>query len=191
MICAVCCGTKRLTEIPCPSDCTYLISARDHPPAIVVRQQQRDFTLVLRLMQDLSEPQRELLLLIGAFVAEYRPSELQTLIDDDVLDASRALASTFETAARGVIYEHPAASATGERLGAALKAFVADASKRAAVSERDGVVVLRRIETAIRDLRASEPGSPRALLDLFTRMLRRPGTSDAKASEAPSRLIVP
>ncbi len=32
-ICAVCCGTKRLTQIPCPSDCVYLASAREHPPA--------------------------------------------------------------------------------------------------------------------------------------------------------------
>jgi hypothetical protein len=191
MICAVCCGTKRLTEIPCPSDCTYLISARDHPPAMVVRQQQRDLTLLLRLMQDLTEPQRELLLLIGAFVLEYRPSELQTLIDDDVLDASRALAATLETAARGVIYQHPAASATGERLGAAINAFVTDASKRTPIPERDCAVVLRRIEAAVPELRASEPGSPRALLDLFARVIRRPAAADAKTPEAPSGLIVP
>jgi hypothetical protein len=191
MICAVCCGTKRLTEIPCPSDCTYLVSARDHPPAVVVRQQQRDLGVVVRLMQDLTEPQRELLLLIGAFVVDYRPSGLQTLIDDDVLDASRALASTFETAARGVIYEHPAASATGERLAAAVKTFVSDASKRTPLPQRDCAVVLRRIEAAVQELRTSDPGSPRALLDLLARVIRRPGASDAKAPEAPSRLIVP
>ena len=28
LICAVCCGTKRLTEIACPSDCGYLATAR-------------------------------------------------------------------------------------------------------------------------------------------------------------------
>jgi hypothetical protein len=191
MICAVCCGTKRLTEIPCPSDCPYLISAREHPPAIIVRQQQHDLTLVLRLMQDLTEPQRELLLLTGAFVSEYRPSELQALIDDDLLDAARALAATFETASRGVIYEHPAASATGERLRAALKTFVADASKRASLAERDCAVVLRRIETGVQELRTSDRGAPRALLDLFARVIRRPAASETKASEAPSRLIVP
>src|SRR4029079_6022625 len=31
-ICAVCCGTKRLVEIQCPSDCAYLATAREHPP---------------------------------------------------------------------------------------------------------------------------------------------------------------
>src|SRR5262245_27935296 len=43
LICAVCCGTKRLVEIRCPSDCSYLASAREHPAAVVVRQQQHDF----------------------------------------------------------------------------------------------------------------------------------------------------
>ena len=41
-ICAVCCGTKRLIEIALPGDCVYLASAREHPPAVAVRQQQRD-----------------------------------------------------------------------------------------------------------------------------------------------------
>src|SRR5215470_8411305 len=41
-ICAVCCGTKRLVQIHCPSDCTWLASAREHPPAVVVRRHQRD-----------------------------------------------------------------------------------------------------------------------------------------------------
>jgi hypothetical protein len=36
-ICAVCCGTKRLVEIQCPSDCVYLAVSREHPPAAVVR----------------------------------------------------------------------------------------------------------------------------------------------------------
>ncbi|SVD73437.1 uncharacterized protein METZ01_LOCUS426291, partial [marine metagenome] len=41
-ICAVCCGTKRLVEINCPSDCGYLASSKAHPPAVVQRQQERD-----------------------------------------------------------------------------------------------------------------------------------------------------
>ena len=45
-ICAVCCGTKRLVQISCPSDCPYLASAREHPPAVLVRQQQHDLGLL-------------------------------------------------------------------------------------------------------------------------------------------------
>ena len=41
-ICPICCGTKRLVEIQCPSNCAYLASAREHPAAVVRRQQERD-----------------------------------------------------------------------------------------------------------------------------------------------------
>ena len=42
----MCCGTKRLAEIRCPSDCTYLVSAREHPAAVVRRQQETGVDVV-------------------------------------------------------------------------------------------------------------------------------------------------
>jgi len=53
-ICSICCGTKRLVEVPCPSDCGYLASAREHPPAVVVRQRQKDLGLLAHFMRDLN-----------------------------------------------------------------------------------------------------------------------------------------
>ena len=53
----MCCGTKRLTEIACPSDCVYLAAAREHPPAVAVRRQKHDIGSVARHMRDLSEQQ--------------------------------------------------------------------------------------------------------------------------------------
>src|SRR6185436_14797272 len=67
-ICAVCCGTKRLVQIQCPSDCTWLASAREHPAAIVVRQQQRDVGLLLQVLRDFGERQSQLFLLIATFL---------------------------------------------------------------------------------------------------------------------------
>src|SRR3954469_9620703 len=75
-ICAVCCGTKRLSEIQCPSDCTWLASARDHPPAVAVRQQQRDTGLLGAFMRDLSQRQSQIFFLINTFLAAYKPDEL-------------------------------------------------------------------------------------------------------------------
>src|SRR6266487_4501371 len=128
-ICAVCCGTKRLVEIHCPSDCAYLASAREHPPAVVLRQQQRDAELLAQVILELSDRQSQLFLLIAAFLLDYQPPELQPLIDDDVAEAAAALASTFETASRGVIYEHRPASLPAERLTAALKPLIVEAGK--------------------------------------------------------------
>jgi hypothetical protein len=67
-ICAVCCGTKRLVEIQCPSDCPWLASAREHPPAVAVRQQQRDFGVMLEGMRDFSRRQSQLFILVTTFL---------------------------------------------------------------------------------------------------------------------------
>src|SRR5436309_1433577 len=104
-ICAVCCGTKRLVQIRCPSDCAWLASAREHPPAAVVRRQQQDVGVLLQSMRDFSQRQSQLFFLVNSFVLGYTPADFQTLVDDDVAEAAEALAATYETAARGVIYE--------------------------------------------------------------------------------------
>ena len=171
-ICAVCCGTKRLVQIRCPSDCAWLATAREHPPAVVVRQQQRDIGLLVQFMRDLSERQSRLFFLITAFLARYQAPELQTPIDEDVAEAMGALAATFETASRGLIYDHRPASVLAERLTTALKPVLAEAGNGAGSSfERDAAVVLRRLEEAVRDVRALEAGNREAFLDLLRRVI--------------------
>jgi len=190
----VCCGTKRLTQIRCPSDCIYLATAREHPPAVAVRQQQRDVSLAVQFMRDFGERQSQLFLMIATFLARYEPGELQSIVDDDVHEAVSALASTFETAARGVIYDHRPASLPAERLAGTLKPLLLEAGKHGGTAfERDTAVVLRRIADAIGETRSQEPGNHRAFLDLLGRIVRK---SDGKPEEPPadsenSRLIVP
>lgn len=193
-ICSVCCGTKRLVEIHCPSDCPYLSSAREHPAAAVLRQQQRDVGRLVHALRDLNERQSHLFFLVATFLTRYESPELQPLIDDDVAEAAAALAATFETASRGVIYEHRPASLPAGRLATALKQLLAETAKRTSSSfERDAAVILRRIEEAARELRAADPSERRALIDLLARVIE-PADAEAPASQAlpePSRLIVP
>ena len=189
-ICAVCCGTKRLVEIQCPSDCVYLATAREHPPAAILRRQQRDVELLVRFMRDLNQRQSELFFLIDAFLLRYHPPELQPLIDDDVIEAAAALAATSETATRGVIYEHRPPSPPAERLAAALKPLLARAGQNGGTPfERDAAVVLRRIEEAAREARAIDRDNRRAFLDLLARVI--PDSSEQEAPPASPRLIVP
>ena len=190
-ICAVCCGTKRLVEIQCPSDCVYLAVAREHPPAAVVRQQQRDIQLLVRFIRDFNERQSQLFFLIDAFLLRYQPPELQLLIDEDVIDAAASLAATSETAARGVIYEHRPASPPAERLVAALKPLLAKAGQGGGTPfERDAAVVLRRIEEAAREARAVDRENRRAFLDLLGLVIPESEEEERPSSAAP-RLIVP
>jgi len=183
-ICAICCGTKRLVQIQCPPDCAWLASAREHPPAITVRQQQRDIALLVNFMRDFSERQSQLFFLINTFIAGYQPAELQALIDDDVTEAMGALASTYETAVRGVIYDHRPASLPADRLSAALRPVLAEAGKNLGTAfERDAAVVLRRVAEAVRDVRATSTGehadSRRGYLELLSRVIRRPEPPNA------------
>jgi hypothetical protein len=196
-ICAVCCGTKRLVQIRCPSDCAWLASAREHPPAAVVRQQQRDVALLLPLMRDLSERQSQLFFLLSTFIARYEPPELQPLLDDDVVESASALAATFETASRGVIYEHRPASLSGDRLMTALKTVLAEAGRGlGSAFERDAISVLRLMATAATEIRSLEPANRHAFLDLLGRVIvREPEAREQEraGSEPPtsSGLIVP
>jgi hypothetical protein len=166
------------------------LSAREHPPATVVRQQQRDVGLLVRFMRDFSERQSQLFFMIAAFLARYEAPELQAPLDDDVAEAMGSLAATFETASRGLIYDHRPASVLAERLTAALKPVLAEAGQGAGSAfERDAAAVLRRLQEAVGDVRATDQANRRAFLDLLGRVITTP---DTPAKEPPdrSRLIV-
>ncbi len=192
-ICAVCCGTKRVTQIQCPGDCVYLTSAREHPPAVAVRRQQRDLAVVIHAMRDFNRRQSDLFLVTATFLGRYPSVDLQPLIDEDCQEAAAALAATYETSSRGVIYDHRPASLPAERLLAALKPVLAEAGQGGGTPfERDAGVVLRRVEEAVRDTRAAEPDNRRAFLELLGRIVRKedPDQPQAGAAQSP-RLIVP
>jgi hypothetical protein len=197
-ICAVCCGTKRLTQIACPSDCVYLAIARDHPPAVVVRQHKHDVAALVRHMRDLGEQQSQLFFLIATFLLQYQPPELNPLIDEDVAEGMDALAATFETAARGVIYEHRAASLSADRLVSGLKPLLTEAGQTlGSAFQRDASVVLRRIAAAAREGTADGAGNRRAFLDLIGRVIHQrdreaadPDEAAAKTDDGP-RVIIP
>src|SRR5262245_991046 len=139
---------------------------------------------MVQFMRDLNQRQSQLFFLIAMFLARYEPPELQPLIDDDVREAAAALAATFETASRGVIYEHRPASLPAERLMAALKPILAEAGKgKGSAFERDAAVVLRRFEEGARDLAAAGTGNRREFLETLRRMVREVGAPPAEAPE--------
>jgi hypothetical protein len=195
-ICAVCCGTKRLSEIACPSDCAYLASAREHPAAVVRRQQERDVAVLLPTIQHLTERQYQLFFLFQTVIARHKPEGFARLVDDDVADAAAALAGTMETASRGVIYEHATQSVVAQRLMTDMKGMLAELrEQRAKVYDGEAAMVLRAIERGARDARKAGGGDA-AYLTLMTRLLqqnaqRQPDAGGtANATERPS-LILP
>ena len=149
----------------------------------------------MKFMRDFSRRQSQLFLLVTTFLVRYEPPELQRPIDEDVADALGALASTFETASRGLIYEHRPASLAAGHLISALKPVLAEAGQGGGTPfERDAVVVLRRVADAVADVRAVEAGNARAFLDLLARVIHSTEGEEgpeATPSPDPPRLILP
>lgn len=192
-ICAVCCGTKRLVEINCPSDCGYLTTARSHPPAVIQRQQEMDRAMLLPLLQGLSERQARVFLMLAAATSRHQSDALQKLVDDDIAQAAGALAATLETAAKGIVYEHQPASLAAARLMAELKSVVDEVVKNAGSAlERDAAIALRRIEHAAKAMAKLRPDT-NEFQQLLARVLAPPPGSDEPQAPAPtaSSLIIP
>lgn len=185
-ICAVCCGTKRLTEIDCPSDCVHLAAAREHPAAVVRRQQERDTALMMPSVRHLNERQQQLFFLFHTVIARHVSDGLARLVDDDVADAAASIAATIETAARGVIYEHAAASLPAQKLSGEMKAMLGEVRNSGAkIYDGEVGITLRAIESGARETRKMDPGAgDQAYIDLMRRLLgvRAAATQDGTAA---------
>ena len=190
-ICSVCCGTKRLVEINCPDTCVHLSAARANPPAAVRRQNEADLTQLLPAIQALTERQNQLFFVFQSVISRHRPEGFARLVDADVADAAGAVAATLETAAKGVIYEHPARSALASQLAGALSALLQQIrAEGATVYDREAAIALRAIEQGARTI--GRPDAPDAYLSLMGRLLQVNRTAEAQApSGQPGSIIIP
>lgn len=193
-ICTVCCATKRMVEINCPPDCPHLAAAREHPAAAVKRQQERDVAILLPTIRELTERQYQLFFLFQTTIARHTPEGFARLNDDDVADAAGALAATFETAARGVIYEHAPESLVARRLADDLRSMLEEMKKQGAkVFDHEVAVVLRAIENGAREVRRQSDGDAAAYLTLIGRLLQvnRMAKSEDSKDQAQSSIVLP
>ena len=194
-ICTVCCATKRLVEINCPPDCPHLAAAREHPAAVVKRPQERDVAVLLPTIRELTERQQQLFFLFQTAIARHAPDGFARLNDDDVANATAALAATCETAARGVIYEHDPESPVARHLAGDLRTLLDEMRKQGAkVYDHEAAVVLRAIESGAREVRKYSDGANDAYLTLMGRLLRvnrMTGTDSGTKEPAPSSIVLP
>jgi hypothetical protein len=204
-ICAVCCGTKRTVEIACPPDCGYLASAQSHPPAAVRRRQERDLAFIMAMREGLTEAQADLLWGLLGLIGAHQADPLVRLTDEDLAGAAGAMAATFETSARGVIYEHRPDSLAAQRLTTDFKAFFAEVSEKlqgVSVSkmERDAVAVLRHVEASTRGARKLLDEGPDTGLQMVGRVVRAINASgghdhhhhhpESVVADAPTSLLI-
>ena len=186
-ICAVCCGTKRLVEIRCPSDCGYLASARQHPPALVKRQRDQDVALLMPAVAELTDRQSRFFFLFQSIVARQPDDPLRPLLDTDVAEAAQSLAKTLDTASRGLIYEQTPQSLPAQELTAALRGAYQEVVGRLegprTPLERDAARALGALAEAARRVGPLAGDDRRGLLELARRLLK-PAAGESPGDEA-------
>ena len=191
-ICTICCGTKRLVEIQCPDTCVHLATAREHPAAVVKKQQERDVAVLLPTISHLTERQHQIFFLIHSVIARHKPEALSRLLDEDVAQAAAAVAATLETAGRGVLYEHTPASLPAQRLAKEMTAMLAEVRAHGTkVYDGEVAIALRAIERGARDGQKQAAGDT-AYVSLIDRLLHmRRQASPEEAAKPASSLILP
>lgn len=151
---------------------------------------------LLPTIRHLTERQYQLFFLFQTQVARHKPEGFARLVDDDVAEAAQACASTLETAARGVIYEHAPQSLPAQKLATELKTLLAQMKEQGAVVyDHEVAIVLRAIEQGSRQTRNVSEGGDTAYLSLMGRLLQlnhaaREQTSPDSGT-GPSPLILP
>ena len=185
-ICSGCCGAKRQKQIACPPDCVYLESATTHPPAVVQRQRERDGGFLVALLHGLTGPQQQLAAMLLEFLAGDRP-EAPGLVDADVERAAIALAQTYETASRGIVYEHAAGTAAAQRLALELKQLIETNRANGAppLGSRHPAGILRRVEAGAHEARRAldEGDNERAWLSMLRRVWKSAGDGADRARD--------
>jgi hypothetical protein len=176
-----------------------LKAAETHPPASVRRQQERDLGFLMAMHDGLSPAQSELYRAVLTFVVGFRSDPLTRVVDEDIADGAASLAATYETAGRGVIFEHRPQSLIAQRFVTDLQAFLgqlaAQSQGAARHLERDAAVVLRRLEAGARNVRTTVDEGPSTALDIISRVLTNAARQTSSRGgdpvvEAPRPLII-
>jgi hypothetical protein len=154
----------------------------------------------MAMHEGLSPAQSELFWAVLTFVGGFRGDPLMKVVDEDLADGAAALAATYETAGRGVIYEHRPQSLVSQRFVTDLQGFLGKLAAQAepAVArnlERDAAVILRRLEAGARQVRKTIDEGPTTALDMISRVVAHaareaPARSAAPPGEPPRSMII-
>lgn len=127
-------------------------------------------------MARLSDTRQQLFLFTLTLISRYRGDGLDAASDADAASAAAALAGTYETASKGLIYEQRPDSIPAQRMADGIRAmFERLGHGRPTAFAADAAAVLRQVEDCVTAARRAAPGDPRAFLALAERMSARLG----------------
>ncbi|MGH9450961.1 MAG: hypothetical protein ACRD11_10520 [Terriglobia bacterium] len=173
--------------IDCPSDCSYLIASRQHRDERRVVDREKMPFRDQKVSRSVIEIHEALFMELAFAVCETAAAN-PSLVDSDVESAYQALAETYLTLSKGILYEHPPAQPLRRNLYDRLREVVTEYKRReagglAAVTSvrdseiRDALILLTQIAAG------QSNGRPkgRAFLD-SVRSQFKPGTFSPPAT---------
>jgi hypothetical protein len=104
LICAQCCGEKRVLEIDCPESCEYLKSGRQHEMADYARRLNRQDEAAVEKNQRIIREHQDVVGRLEYILGLERLSS-HDLSDRDVLETVDLLLKTYQTESKGILYE--------------------------------------------------------------------------------------
>ena len=197
-ICPQCCGEQREVTLDCPSDCPYLLQAREHERPRTADQIDRGGLFLQVEVSDQFMYEKEHLLM-GLTYALAKASRIDRgLHDQDLIAALSSLATGYERRANsGLHYEQPFTSEPQRRVAAEVENMVkeyreAEQTHTGHSTLRDsdvlkGLVFLLRLAYG----RTSGRPKSRAFVDFLFAQFPENEPALAAPQEAGSRIILP
>ena len=196
-ICPQCCGEQREVTLDCPSDCPYLLQAREHEkPRPADEVNPADLFLQVELTDQFIYESEHLIMGLSFALAKSAHAN-RMLNDRDLIAALTSLAKSYETLVNsGLVYETPTTNVAHQAVAAEVQNMVKE--YREAEQKHTGVTrlrdseVLRALVFLVRMAHGRTSGCPRsrAFIDfLFSQFPEKTGV--VAPEEAGSRIITP
>jgi hypothetical protein len=199
-ICPQCCGEQREVTLDCPSDCPYLLQAREHEKPRSLKQDEVDpaglFLQVEVSDQFMYEKEH---LLMGLTYALAKAARVDRgLHDQDLIAALAVLTTSYERRVNsGLHYEQPLTSEAQRRVAAEIETMVKE--YREAEQKHTGYTTLRDSDVLkalvflLRLAHARTSGRPksRAFVEFLFAQFPEKEAAVLAPQEAGSRVILP
>lgn len=197
-ICPQCCGEQREVTLDCPSDCQYLLQAREHEKPRAADQVNPASLFLQVELSDQFMYEKEHLLMGLTFALAKAARADRSLHDQDLIAALSVLAASYERRVNsGLHYEPPLTSEPQRRIAGELETMVKE--YREAEQQHTGSSSLRESDVLkalvflLRLAHGRTSGRPksRAFVEFLFAQFPEKDVAIVAPQEAGSRIILP
>jgi hypothetical protein len=197
-ICAQCCGEQREVTLDCPSDCPYLMQAREHEkPRSADQIDPVGLFLQIEVSDQFMYEKEHLLMGLTYALAKAAHAD-RSLNDQDLIAALSVLATSYERRLNsGLHYEQPLTSDSRRRAAAELENMVKEyreaEQKHMGYSTLKECDVLKALAFLLRLAHGRTSGRPksRAFVEFLFAQFPEKASAVLTPQEAGSRIILP